>query len=237
MRGGKRGLRMGLFDFLKKRNAAEAAEKPDKDEELERYTGLRAEVTSSDDGRLLFIAKLLGVRGGRAELHQQSGGDIDPETEALHVKIRGYSEKDKKAVYLQGMISPDRTGLWKVEGLALTKLSNERTFFRLDTNNVTAELVPMGRTRGKGGNCELVNISVGGACVSTGAVYEMGDQLRLTVKLHPEREPFVLFCQILRIMTRGEGLYAYGCRFVNLKEADEEKITQIIFDLQRKRNF
>jgi len=110
LRGGKRGLRMGLFDFLKKRNAAEAAEKPDKDEELERYTGLRAEVTSSDDGRLLFIAKLLGVRGGRAELHQQSGGDIDPETEALHVKIRGYSEKDKKAVYLQGMISPGRTG-------------------------------------------------------------------------------------------------------------------------------
>lgn len=226
---------MGLFDWLKKKNTAGTAEQPEETESLELYTGLQVEV-ASPDGQLLFVAKLLGVRGGKAELHQRSGGDIEPAAEPAQVIIRGYSGKDKKAVYFEGVISPERERVWRVEGLTLTKLSNERTFFRLDTN-IDAQLTPIGKTRGKPGPCTMLNISVGGACFSTDAQYEIGNQMQLTVKLHPEWEPLVVFCQVVRIVTRGEGIYEYGCQFVDLKEADEEKLTQIIFDLQRRRNY
>ena len=85
---------MGLFDFLKKQN--KGAGEPAKEDELEIYSGMRVEVTTHD-GRLLFVAKLIGPHHGRAELHQYSEADDIPETEEpLAVRIRGYHVKTFK---------------------------------------------------------------------------------------------------------------------------------------------
>ena len=39
------------------------------EDELEIYSGMRVEVTAFD-GRMLFVAKLMGPHGNQAELHQ-----------------------------------------------------------------------------------------------------------------------------------------------------------------------
>ena len=56
----------------------------------------------------------------------------------------------------------------------------------------------------------------------------------LTVKLFEDREVSAMFCQVLRIISRGEDNYEYGCQFLELNENDQEKITQNIFAAQRK---
>ena len=58
---------------------------------MEIYSGMRVEVTAFD-GRMLFVAKLMGPHGNQAELHQYSEAAISQE-EPLPVRIRGYSGK------------------------------------------------------------------------------------------------------------------------------------------------
>lgn len=43
-----------------------------------------------------------------------------------------------------------------------------------------------------------------------------------------------MFCEVLRIIDKGNSAPEYGCRFLELNESDQEKITQNIFAVQRK---
>ena len=61
---------MSLLDFFGRRAKAQpipAPEETSKADELEIYSGMRVEVTTPE-GQLLFVAKLLGLNGDRAEL-------------------------------------------------------------------------------------------------------------------------------------------------------------------------
>ena len=55
------------------------------------------------DGRMLFVAKLMGLHGEQAELHQYSEATISQE-EPFPVRIRGYSDRDRKVVWMVGKI-------------------------------------------------------------------------------------------------------------------------------------
>ena len=95
---------MGLLDFFKKHEKEPPVPaKPGPTEELEIYSGMRVEVTAFD-GRLLFVAKLQGLRGNMAELHQYSETDIPQDAEPMRVRIRGYHDHERKAVYMEGTI-------------------------------------------------------------------------------------------------------------------------------------
>ena len=50
-----------------------------------------------------------------------------------------------------------------------------------------------------------------------------------------DRDPSIMYCEVLRVIERGEGKFEYGCKFLELTEADQEKITQNIFAAQRKK--
>ena len=41
-----------------------------------------------------------------------------------------------------------------------------------------------------------------------------------------------MFCEVLRIFEREDSKYEYGCRFLELNEEDQDKITQNIFAAQ-----
>ena len=75
---------MNLLKLFGKR-AEEPAKEEEPEEELDVYSGMRVEVTDAD-GRMLFVAKLLGLRGSQAELHQYSESDLPQEEEPLPVK-------------------------------------------------------------------------------------------------------------------------------------------------------
>lgn len=221
------------------------------------YSGMRVEVMTLS-GQFLFAGKIRGLHGNRAELHtyvkpleskqsnpqnaqdsQDSQDSQEPEeVKPIQVKIRGYNNYERKAVGLEGVITqqPGYQHIWQVEELTAVQMKNDRAFFRLETDLdailVTFNGVDLGEYP-----CKLLNISVGGACVSTEHAYQKGDKFLLKVKLLEEREVSEVFCQVLRVTEKPQSKprFEYGCQFIELNEADQERITESIFAAQRKK--
>ena len=227
---------MALFGlFGKKAGKAEAA--PVKKEAepafLEDYAGMQAEVTDTE-GRLLFVAKLLGLQENQGDLHLLSEAFVSREMEEpLPVRLRGYSSRKSKAAYLEGTILPaEDDQIWRVENLTLVKLENDRSFFRMDVA-MDASLTAVGRPGAEEEPCKLVDLSVGGVRIASPNQHQIGERLLLSVDLTSGKAPSTMLCQVLRVIGQ-ERDYEYGCRFIELNDADEDRIMQIIFALQRK---
>ena len=210
---------MKLFDlFGKKTKEAPSPAVEEDGDDLEVYSGMRVEVTTME-GSLLFVAKLQGLRGSKAELHQYSETEREV-TEPLPVKIRGYSDHARKAVYMEGVIAPASRHVWDVTELTVSRVSNDRAFFRLDTNlDATA----------------MLNISVGGAYIVSTYRYHENDKFLLKVRLIEDQPESALFCRVLRAVEKENQKFEYGCQFIEITEADQEKIIQNIFATQRQR--
>lgn len=221
----------GLFKKQEKEQPPQVTEEISEEEGLEVYSGTRVEVTTLD-GELLFVAKLTGVRGTEAELQQFSEAAVSEDSEPIHVRIRGYVDHEKKAVHLEGVIAPARKNIWSVEELALQKVGNDRAFFRLSTNRDGTATMYTGLEAGEK-PCKLLNISIGGACISSECRYHEGDKFLLKVKLLEDRPESAMFSQVMRIIDKGDNGFEYGCRFLELTDADQEQITQNIFAAQR----
>lgn len=225
---------MKLFDFLGKRTKGRPPleeEHANHEEEFELYSGMRVEVTTFE-GRLLFVAKLLGLHGNCAQLHQYSESTISGEGEPLRVRIRGYSDHDRKAVYMEGVITPTPQKTWTVDELILCKTGNDRAFFRLTTNLDATATMFNGLSIGEK-PCKLLNISVGGASIASEFRYHPDDKFLLKVKLLKDRPESAIFSQVVRVIEKENGKFEYGCQFLELTEEDQEKITQNIFAVQR----
>ena len=227
---------MSLLELFRKR-AKERPPQEDKDtngtEELDIYSGMRVEVTTAA-GQILFVAKLMGLHGKKAELHQYSECEIVKDVETIHARIRGYSDYERKAVYMEGIITPGPKHIWQVEELTIVRVGNDRAFFRLTTNLDATATMFSGLAMGEK-PCKLLNISVGGASVSSEYRYHEGDKFLLKVRLLEDRPESAMFSQIVRVIEKDEGKFEYGCRFLELTEVDQEQITRNIFAAQRQK--
>lgn len=234
---------MGLLDLFRKKgkDVEVKREEPGEDRDpLAAYANMRVEVMTFG-GRLLFVAKLRHLRGNTGELYQYSESDLDmPENaenkekiEPIRVRIRGYYDLDKKAVYMEGTVTPQPHRIWKVEELVITGTGNDRAFFRLDTNLEATATVFSGSGAGDY-PCRLLNISVGGARIAAQRAYEVGDKFLLKVRLLEDRDMSVMFCKVMRVIDKGEAGFEYGCQFQELNEADQDRITENMFAMQRK---
>ncbi len=224
---------LNLFGKKTNEQTTQKSEDTNNGQELDIYSGMRVEVTDFD-GRILFVAKLLGLRGDRAELHQYSETAISREGEPFPVRIRGYSDYERNAVYMEGVITPAPKGIWSVEELKVCKTGNDRAFFRLSTNLDATATMFSGLQMGEK-PCRLLNISIGGACISSENRYHEGDKFLLKVRLLKERPESAIFAEVVRVTEKEDSVFEYGCRFVELTEADQEKITQNIFEAQRQK--
>ena len=225
---------MSLLDlFNKKAKAQPPQESKDANEDLDIYSGMRVEVTT-DTGQILFVAKLLGLHGNKAELHQYSESEMTEDAESIHARIRGYSDHERKAVYMEGVITPGPRHIWQVEELTILRVGNDRAFFRLETNLEATATMFSGLAMGEK-PCRLLNISVGGASVGSEYRYHEGDKFLLKVRLLEDRPESVMFAQVVRVIAKDEEEFEYGCRFLELTEADQEQITKNIFAAQRKK--
>ena len=108
---------------------------------------------------------------------------------------------------------------------------SDRAFFRLETN-LDAAVTTFGGFSAREHDCKMLNISVGGARILSEEIYQEGDKFLLQVKLLEDRPMSVMFCEVLRIFEREDSKYEYGCRFLELNEEDQDKITQNIFAAQ-----
>ncbi len=155
---------MSLLELFRKR-AKERPPQEDKDtngtEELDIYSGMRVEVTTAA-GQILFVAKLMGLHGDKAELHQYSEAAISEVEEPLPVRIRGYSDRERKAVYMEGAIMPLPQNKWSVSEFKVCRVGNDRAFFRLTTNLDATATMFSGLAMGEK-PCKLLNMWAGPA--------------------------------------------------------------------------
>lgn len=225
---------MSLLDlFNKKAKTQPPQESKEAAQELDIYSGMRVEVTTHT-GQILFVAKLLGLHGNKAELHQYSESEIAGDVESIHVRIRGYSDYERKAVYMEGVIASGPQRIWQVENLTVVRVGNDRAFFRLETNLEATATTFSGLGMGER-PCKLLNISVGGASISSEHRYHEGDKFLLKVRLLEDRPESAMFAQVVRVIEKDGGRFEYGCRFIELTEPDQERITQNIFAVQRQK--
>ncbi|MDE7220516.1 MAG: PilZ domain-containing protein [Oscillospiraceae bacterium] len=223
---------MKLFNLFGRKTDAPPQEIENNEDELEIYSGMRVEVTAMD-GRMLFVAKLMGLHGNQAELHQYSEASISQE-EPFPVRIRGYNDRDRKAVCMEGVIAPLPQNKCSVTELKVCRIGNDRAFFRLDTNLDATATMFSGLAMGEK-PCKLLNISIGGAFIGSEYKYHDGDKFLLKVRLLEDRPESAMFSQVMRVIEKGEAGFEYGCRFLELTEADQEQITQNIFAAQRQK--
>ncbi len=202
--------------------------------QLEIYTGMRV-VVETLDGHLLFIASLQDLQRNSAELYQYSEAeifqDVDEKpvemTESTHVKIRGYNDWERKAVFMEGVITPKEKHVWQVDELTVIRIENERSFTRLNMD-VDAVIEDSREDGSEGEECKLLNISIGGASIGSKKRYHKGDKFLLKAKLLEGRPSSVVYCEVLRVVERGVDKYEYGCRFLELAEASQEQMAQEI---------
>lgn len=214
---------MGLFDFLKN--------KSEKDMQgLEIYSGMRV-IVKALDGKMLFFGKLQDPQGNTAELYQYSeAGNLQyMKFTPFPVKLRGYSDWQKKAVFMEGNLFPLREHTWLLEDLLITKIENERAYPRFQTE-ISATAVAVGGTDEEAQVCKILNVSMGGACIESGYQYHKGDRFLLNARLHEDRPHSVMYCEVLRVAETGKDVsrFEYGCRFLELDNADQEELTQTI---------
>ena len=226
---------MNLFNLFGKKADAPPpkTEQTGEAEELDIYSGMRVEVTGLD-GRMLFVAKLMGLHGNQAELHPYSKSAVSQTEEPFPVKIRGYSDRDRKAVSMEGVIASLPEDKWSVAELKLCRVGNDRAFFRLDTDLEATATMFSGLAMGEK-PCRLLNISIGGARIRSEFRYHDGDRFLLKVRLLEERPESAMFAEVMRTVEKDDAGYEYGCRFLELTEADQDQITQNIFAAQRQK--
>ena len=127
---------------------------------------------------------------------------------------------------LEGTLRAGPNNTWQAEHLELVKRPDSRASFRMDVDLEGAVCAPGQPER----PCRLLNISTGGALVELESRHNVGDRLLLRVDLLPETHGRPLACQILRIDRRRHGCFVYGCRFLDLEAADENRVLRAIME-------
>lgn len=202
--------------------------------ELEIYSGMRVLVENLE-GNLLFIATLKDPQMQTAELYQYSemeflqdtAAEAFPDAAPVPVRIRGYNDNKRKAVFMEGNMTPKLKHVWQIENLTVTAVENERSYPRLDTDLDAVIMVSDG-TDAEERACKLFNISIGGAGIGLDQPYHKGDKFFLKAKLFGDRQTFVVYCEVLRVTQKDASQFEYGCQFLELTESSQEQIRQFI---------
>ena len=157
------------------------------------------------------------------------------EMEPLPVKLRGYDERQKKAIHMAAILSHVEGRNWQVDNLRITGKDNDRASFRQPVR-AGGKAFLAGRVGGAGSmaaDCQIHNISVGGVCIQTTERYELDQTLMLRFALLPGEEMPPLMCRVLRVTERKDGIIEYGCKFLDLNQVAEDDIAASIMEIQR----
>lgn len=216
---------MGLFD----RRAKAKSGGP---RDLGEYAGMRIEVMN-ENGELLFVGRSDITAGGMLELQPITVPRISPNAKYVSVVMRGYEDSVKKAVHMEGGISPRTNGRWAIEDFSVTGKDNDRAFYRQDTV-IGGDVMPLRQAGVDSHPCRVVNISAGGVCIFVDAEYRRDEKLLLRSSLLEGWELTPLVCVVRRITPR-KGGFEYGCEFTELNSATEDIIAKAIMEMQLRR--
>lgn len=200
---------------------------------LSECVGLHVEITDATN-KLIAIGQIINVQKGIITLHIEDSLATELIEESTFIMLRGFSSVDKKAVHLEGSATQEDENTWSVHSVKLHKLLNDRAFYRLDTATDATITVFSGACAGEY-SCTLTNISIGGAAIETTQEFHIADTFLLRARVNPDYGEFMMFCSVKRKSSGTDGIFRYGCQFVELSEEDQTRLAREIFNVQAMR--
>ncbi len=206
---------------------------------LEIEIGMLMEIVN-DDNDVVFHARVIDYDGEAVTLENSAGGRVPPVEYNASYKLRGHLSDDRRVVY-RGTVCGSSSAIWKMDRLSNWFTWDKREFFR---QSIAVDGVLTRVKRAEDGpdapmfdedeyNCQLIDISGGGAMVSCDAFFEVGDQLRVSnVEIIPGTQPFTFQCSVRRVQQTPYS-NMYGCQFLRMRPNEQDRLVSAIFVLQR----
>ena len=144
------------------------------------------------------------------------------------VMVRGY-DNQMEPFTLQGIITKSSLTECVVSHLELVPHDNMRKSVRYPLSPPATIYAMEDTLLNKPQECKLLNISTGGACISSSFAYNMGDTLRLRVELIKNAGITSYHCLVVRVTEKPGELYEYGLLFEQLNKS---KLNDLLRDIE-----
>lgn len=149
------------------------------------------------------------------------------------IKIHAVSqENDKEFLLIEGTVSLSMDTYLQITPVHVLKKEESRYYFR--QNVMGASQVSFVNQKPEEAPCTIINISGSGIGLQSKSIYEVGDELWFcNQKFYDSGTVHNVKCQVVRKAALENRQYFYGCKFVDMKPSEEEKIFRDIFALQK----
>ncbi len=148
------------------------------------------------------------------------------------VFMRGYNTRMEPAI-LRGVIAKSSLIECVVDHLEPVPYDNQRKSVRYPLSPPASIYVMDDTWLDKPQQCQLLNISTGGACISSTFRYELGQTLRLEVELLKSSGGTACRCQVVRMTKHKNDLFEYGLLFARLNRRTMNELKRDIAALQQ----
>lgn len=195
----------------------------------------------SMDNKTIFVGSVEWYKGTAIQVTDSSGAFLPPAEYNSKVKMRFFA--GSQALTLSGIIRGTAENFWRLEEIKLLQTEERRQHFRQYTTLQGQVMcvnslfgVENGNAEEKMGtfNCRVVDLSTTGARIRTDGAYEKGDMLfMLDVRVSPYEPALTVTCTVRRVI-EVDGVKEYGCEFYGLSTEEQEFITRLVLDIQRK---
>lgn len=147
------------------------------------------------------------------------------------VFVRGYNAQMEPAI-LRGVIAKSSLIECVVDHLEPVPYDNQRKSVRYPLSPPASIYVMDDTWLDKPQQCQLLNISTGGACISSTFRYELGQTLRLEVELLKSSGGTTYHCQVVRMTKHENDLFEYGLLFAQLDRRTMNELKRDIAAIQ-----
>lgn len=193
------------------------------------------------ENKTIFVGSVEWIKDTTMQITDSSGAFLPPIEYNSPIKLRFFYSS--QAITLSGKIFGTSESFWRVGALKLIQAEERRQHFRQYTTLEGQVMcvnslfgVDNGNNEQKAGtfDCRIVDLSSTGARIRTKGVYEKDDMLFVVgIRISPY-EPALTVTAIVRRVIEKDGAREYGCEFFGLNKQEQESITRLILDIQRK---
>lgn len=195
------------------------------------HTGMLLNVVHAEEERILLVGKVASYSSVGMTLECP----IDVTELAVlekdtPVRVRGHSS-DMKSVNYRATIRESLKRSCRIGYLEPITYAETRQNCRLHVS-VDCRMFEVGKVQLEDTLSTLVNISTGGACVSSPSPYAVGDKVQIFVQLPEELSELSFKGKVVRVIERSPTNYECGIQFDERSEAEQAELNGAIFKVQ-----
>lgn len=208
------------------------------EQDLKLHPGMLLEVLTQDN-QVVFVARVEEMDRRSVKLVSASGDVLPDVFYNTKISLRGFLS-DTQTVLFHGVVRGNSQRFWLIEELE-GEVRKGRSFFRQQVS-VKARVSCVNRiyapertetSSRKIAPCEILDISGGGARITSQEKYQVGDWLSIMeANFAPVKKTFSFTGRVLRAEFK-RNMYIYGCQFEGLTQKEQDQLIEMIFLLQR----